>query len=172
MHCVNLTLPLIGLGAAIAAHAQEDETKLSTTGGAYVRLADVFRGRPTVLFYEDKDSTALNQPLKDALFQTAKTRGLLDAASVVAIANVRSYDWFPARNFVIAAVKSTEKTVGVPVYLDWNGAMTRKPWCLSPQSSTVVVLDRKGAVQLSKKGKLKDDEVAEIFALLERLLAS
>lgn len=163
---------LLVLGVATAAHSEEDETKLSTTEGTYVRLAEAFRGRPSVLFYEDKDSTKLNQPLKDALFAEGKRHGLLDAVSVVAIANVQAFDWFPARNFVVAAVKDTEKAVGVPVYLDWTGELTKKPWSLDPKSSTVVVVDRTGAVRWARKGKLKPAEVDEVLAMIGTLLKS
>ncbi len=166
---MNLIWPLLVLGAG--AHAlEEDVTKLSTTEGTYVRLQEAFRGRPSVLFYEDKDSTQLNQALKDALFAAGKKNHLLDAVSVVAVANVQAYDWFPARNFVVSAVKDTEKKVGVPVYLDWTGQLTKKPWSLAPDNSTVLVVDRTGAVKWSHKGKLSAAEVDEVLALLGTLI--
>ncbi|MBK7862646.1 MAG: hypothetical protein IPJ65_29370 [Archangiaceae bacterium] len=167
---MNLAWPLVVLGVATAAHGESDVTKLSTTAGTYVRLSDLFRSRPTVLFYEDKDTNQLNQPLKDTLYALGKARSLLDAASVVAIANVQGFDWFPARNFVVTAVKKTEVSIGVPVYLDWDGTMTKKPWSLNPKNATVMVLDPKGAVQFSYQGKLTEQKTAEVLALLEKLI--
>lgn len=169
MHRLNLSWTLLVLGVATAARAQE-ATKLRTTEGTYVRLREAFRSRPSVLFYEDKDSTRLNQALKDALFAAGKKNNLLDAVSVVAVANVQAYDWFPARNFVVSAVKETEKKVGVPVYLDWTGELTRKPWSLSANNSTVVIVDRAGAVRWTKEGKLEPKEVDEALALIGALL--
>lgn len=170
MHRTNLTVTVLALGLASTALAREEEVKLATTSGTYVRLSEAFRARPAVLFYEDKDSTSFNQPLKDALFEAGKKHDLLDAVSVVAIANVRAYDWFPARNFVVQAVKQTEKAVGVPVYLDWTGEMTKAPWSLKPDSSTVVVLDRSGAVRWAKQGKLKPADVQEVLTLISALV--
>ncbi len=166
---LNLVWPLVVLLSAPET-APEDGVMLSTTGGTYVRLADLFRGRPAVLFFEDKDSTTLNQRLKDVLFATGKEKGLLDAVSIVAVANVAAFDWFPARNFVVAAVKDTEKSFGIPIYLDWSGAMTRAPWALKPDSSTVVLLDRAGAVKWKKQGRLAAHEVDEVLARLGELV--
>lgn len=166
---VNLIWTLVMLLSAPET-VRDDGVMLSTTGGSYVRLADLFRGRPTVLFFEDKDSTALNQRLKDVLFATGKERGLLDAVSIVAVANLKGYDWFPARNFVVSAVKDSEKSFGLPIYLDWSGALTRAPWALKPDSSTVVLLDRAGAVKWKKQGRLGAHEIDEVLTRLGELL--
>lgn len=169
MHVSNLGWPvLIALGASVL---QADEVKLSTTADTYVRLADAFRGRPAVMFYEDRASTTLNQELKDRLFVVGKEKGLLDAVSIVAIANVSAYDWVPARQLVIAAVKDTEKKVGVPIYLDWTGVMSQQPWSLKANSSTVVLVDRSGAVRYAKQGALKSTDVDEVLELLGSLIA-
>ncbi|MBL8952897.1 MAG: hypothetical protein JNK82_19115 [Myxococcaceae bacterium] len=133
-------------------------------------MRDTFRGLPAVMFYEDKDSTATNQSLKEILFATAKEKGLLDAATVVAVANVAPYDWFPARNIVVSAVKDSEKAFGLPIYLDWSGELTRPPWSLKSESSSVVVLDKKGAVRWSKHGKLTADEIRDVCNLVESLI--
>lgn len=144
--------------------------KLSMTSGAYVRLKDLFRERPAVLFYEDKDSTSVNQPLKEALFAIGKQKGMLGAVTVVAVANVTGFDWFPARNFVVAAVRDSERAIGIPIYLDWSGALTRPPWSLKPEKATVVVLDRSGAVSWVKHGKVQPKEIDELIARLGGLI--
>ena len=116
------------------------DARISNTHGKSVWLAQLW-GKPTVMFYEDKDSTSQNQALKDELFKQGKERGLLDSVSVIAIANVRGFDWFPAKNFVVGAVKDAQKRSGLPVYLDWSGRLSSKPWSLSATGSTVMVID-------------------------------
>jgi hypothetical protein len=160
---------VLTVGSATAQGAAMD-ARLSNTKGQSVWLAQKW-GKPTVLFYEDKDGTFQNQPLKDALFRKGKETGLLDAVSVVAVANVRGFDWFPARNFVLAAVKDAEAKSGIPVYLDWSGALSNGPWGLGASGSSVVVVDAAGEkVLFSKQGKLSPEEIDQVFELLGTLV--
>lgn len=142
---------------------------VETSSGSRMHLDTLWK-RPTVLFYEDKESSDLNQHVKDALFRVGKEKGLLESVSVVAVANVAAFDWFPARNFVLAAVKDVEKKANVPVYLDFKGHLAAPPWSLPPKSSTVCILNQTGEVVWKVKGRLKDSEVQELFEVLGRLL--
>ena len=145
--------------------------RISNTKGQSVWMNQLW-GKPTVMFYEDKDATFQNQPLKDALFKKGKEKGLLEAVSVVAIANVRAFDWFPAKNFVMSAVKDAEKTSGVPVYVDWTGSLSNKPWNLNATGSNVLVVDSTGEkVLFSKTGALTPQEIDQVFDLLLSLVA-
>jgi predicted transcriptional regulator len=144
---------------------------VETSSGVRAHLAPLFR-RPTVLFYEDKDATPVNQHVKDALYAVGRERGLLESVTVVAVANVAAFDWFPARDFVLAAVRDIERKVHVPVYLDFKGALAAPPWNLSPKSSTVLVLNASGEVVWKVRGRLRDDEVKTLFDVLDRLLST
>lgn len=159
---------LLSTAPALADEAPLTAT-LETSAGDAVQLGARWR-RPTVLFYEDRDSTKLNQHVKDALFAAGKERGLTDAVDVIAVANVAKYDWFPARDFVLAAVRDVEREFHVPVYLDFKGALASSPWSLPAKTSTVVVLTARGQPVATFKGRLSDDEVKKVFAALEALL--
>lgn len=165
--------PLTAAIVLSAAPALADEAPLAatleTSAGGRVQLESLWR-RPTVLFYEDRDSTKLNQHVKDALFAAGKERGLLDAVDVIAVANVAAYDWFPARDFVLAAVRDAERQFHVPVYLDFKGALTAAPWNLPAKTSTVVVLTAAGRPVATFKGRLSHDDLAQLFSALEALL--
>jgi hypothetical protein len=145
------------------------DATVENSSGSFTKLSTLWQ-KPTVLFYEDRDSTGLNQHVKDALTERARVPGMADQVSVVAVANVSAWDWFPARNFVLAAVKDIEKKVNVPVYLDFKGSMTTAPWNLPAKSSTVVVLDAAGRAVWRAQGKLSREKIDELFAELERLL--
>lgn len=142
---------------------------VETSSGNTTRLGTLLH-KPTVLFYEDKDAGPLNQHVKDALYAEGKERGLLDAVNVIAVANVAAFDWFPARNFVLAAVRDVERKVNVPVYLDFKGALAAPPWNLPPKSSTVLVLNAAGGVVWKVKGRLTAAEVRAMFEVLEQLI--
>jgi Bacterial protein of unknown function (YtfJ_HI0045) len=155
-----------------SAHAGEVnmDAVVETSGGAQTHLNALW-SRPTVLFYEDKESNQLNQHVKDALFLRGKEKGLLDQVNVIAVANVAAFNWFPARNFVLAAVRDIEAHVHVPVYLDFQGSLTVPPWSLAAKSSTVLVLSARGEVLWSVRGKLTDAQLATLFETLEGQLA-
>ena len=67
------------------------DATVETSSGSTTRLSALW-AKPTVLFYEDRDSTALNQHVKDALYEKGKTEHMLDQVSVVAVANVAATD--------------------------------------------------------------------------------
>ncbi|MEW5739408.1 MAG: hypothetical protein AB1938_10805 [Myxococcota bacterium] len=165
-------LALTGVLLATAALAEDApmDAALETSSGAALQLKALWK-KPTVLFYEDRDSTKLNQHVKDALFEAGTKRGLLESVDVIAVANVAKYDWFPARNFVLKAVRDVEKEFHVPVYLDFKGQLSQPPWSLPSKTSTVVVLSRTGVPVLTFKGRLKDAEVEQLFAAVEAQLA-
>ncbi|GMU59091.1 MAG: hypothetical protein IT380_10535 [Myxococcales bacterium] len=146
------------------------DAALETSAGQALQLKALWK-KPTVLFYEDRDSTKLNQHVKDALFEAGAKRGLLDAVDVIAVANVAKYDWFPARSFVLKAVRDVEQEFHVPVYCDFKGQLSAPPWSLPAKTSTVVVLSAAGVPVLTLKGRLSEAEVAQVFAALEAQLA-
>ena len=155
-------------GPALASEAVMDAV-VETSGGSTTHLVALWK-RPTVLFYEDKDSTAVNQHVKDALYEQGRSRGLLDTVAVVAVANVAAFDWFPARDFVLAAVRDVERKVHVPVYLDFKGQLAAPPWSLASKSSTVLVLSANGEVVWRAQGRLSERQVDALFEALERQL--
>jgi hypothetical protein len=145
------------------------DATVETSNGTQAQLASLWR-RPTVLFYEDRDSTAVNQHVKEALFAAGRERGLLEAVSVIAVANVSSYNWFPARNFVLAAVRDVEKRFKLPVYLDFTGSLARAPWNLPARSSTVLLLDAKGVPVRTWRGRLSESDVVGLLEQVDLMV--
>ena len=145
------------------------DVRLESSSGDAVSLAKL-KGKPTLVFYEERDSTALNQTFKDELFRRGKEENLLDAVNVVAVADLQGYDWFPARNFARAGVRDAEKKAGIPVYVDWSGAMKSKPWSMKEKTSNVVLLDAGGAEVMRLSGKLDASARARLFDGITALL--
>jgi predicted transcriptional regulator len=86
------------------------------------------------------------------------------------VANVSSWNWFPAKNFVLSAVRDAEKKTHVPVYLDFEGTITRPPWKLSGNGSTVMVFDASGAPLRTWTGLLSDADFEALSGVLEPLI--
>ncbi|QSQ20375.1 hypothetical protein JY651_34705 [Pyxidicoccus parkwayensis] len=145
------------------------DATLRTSEGKEVRLSR-WRGKPVVLFYEDKDSTTLNQPLKETLFERGKERGLLDAAWVVAVANLEKFDFFPARQIALSYVRDEEKKAGVPILVDLDGTLGDAPWGLPKKTSNVLLLDAEGKIVFRHSGRMKPEEQEAFFTALSRLV--
>ena len=145
------------------------DATLRTSGGEQVRLSR-WRGKPVILFYEDKDSTTLNSSLKETLFARGKERGLLDAAWVVAVANLQKFDFFPARQIALSYVRDEEKKVGVPILVDLNGTLGDTPWELPKKTSNVLLLDAAGTLVFRHSGRMKPEEQEAFFTALGRLI--
>ena len=144
--------------------------QLEMTDGSRVMLAS-FRGKPAILFYEDKDSTKLNKPLKDALFTEGRQRNLLNAVHVIAVANLKGFDWFPAKQFALDGVRKAEKEAGVPVYMDFDGALSKSGPRLPERSSTIILLDKFGRVAWRHTGALDATEARNVLDQLVALIA-
>ena len=69
---------LVGLGGPVL--AQPLDATVETTRGGAVQLAALW-GKPVVVFYEDKDGTGQNQPLKEELeAQLARIRSAISSS--------------------------------------------------------------------------------------------
>ena len=165
-----LTVTLAAGSASGASSSPEPvDATLSTSKGDRVRLSR-WRGKPVILFYEDKDSTTLNLPLKDELFTRGRERGLLQSAWVVAIANLEKYDFFPAREIALSYVRDEEKKAGVPILVDLEGTLGDAPWKLPTKTSNVMLLDAEGTLVFRHSGRMKPEDRVRFFTALGALV--
>ncbi|WP_342378674.1 hypothetical protein NVS55_04695 [Myxococcus stipitatus] len=166
------TLAVVLLTQAALASNPPDvppDAALRTSSGDPVRLSR-WRGKPVILFYEDRDSTTLNAGLKEDLFARGRERNLLGSAWVVAVANLKAFDFFPARQIALSYVRDEEKKVGVPILVDLDGAMGASPWSLPMKTSNVLLLDARGAVVYRHSGRMKPEEQVAFFSALSQLV--
>ncbi len=143
--------------------------RLERTDGSSVDLAS-YRGKPAVLFYEDRGSTALNQSVKDAVWARARRDGLESAAHVIAVANIHAYDWIPARTFAVTFIRQLEKRIGIPILLDLRGVLTSPPWNLPGDTGSVLLLDADGMIVSRQSGRLTAADTERLLATLETLV--
>jgi hypothetical protein len=145
------------------------DATLRSSSGDPVKLSR-WRGKPVVLFYEDKDSTGLNAKLKEELFTRGQARGLLGAAWVVAVANLERFDFFPARQIALSYVRDEEKKAGVPILVDLDGTLGAAPWGLPKKTSNIVLLGADGTLIFKHSGRMKEAEMEAFFVTLGELV--
>jgi hypothetical protein len=145
------------------------DATLRSSNGKEVALSR-WRGKPVILFYEDRHSTTLNSSLKEALFSRGQELGLLDAAFVVAVANLESFDFFPARGIALSHVRDEEKKWGIPILVDLKGTLGKAPWNLPTKTSSVLLLDGNGTLVYRYSGRMKDEDQKTFFQTLGTLL--
>lgn len=165
-----MTLLLLGTALARAADdAAPRDAELERTDGSTVAMR-TYRGKPAVLFYEDRHSTELNADVKQALLEQGRAAGRTDAVHVVAIANIQAYDFFPAKDFAVAFIRRLEGTIGIPILLDARGVLSEPPWNLPDAGGTVVLLDAEGRVVWKHSGALGPERTQTLLARVASLL--
>ncbi|WP_237245015.1 MULTISPECIES: YtfJ family protein [Sorangium] len=161
-----LSLALIS-GAALALPTVGDRApnaRVEDADGRELQLK-ALRGKPILIMYEDKDSTAQNQALKDALAKLAKGDRYRRAMAVTAIADVSSYDFWPAKGFVKDAIREESRKVRATIYCDWDGSF-REAYRLRRGISNVVLVGKSGQVLFAAEGKLKPEAQTRVLDLL------
>ena len=165
---IGLMLTVVS-GVARAETSGPLEAQLQRWDGTSARIS-AYRGKPTVVFYEDRGSREVNRRLKNELLERGQRRGLMNAANVVAVANLNAYDFFPARQFAKKAIRDVENQVKIPVLIDWKCALTTSPWNLPPKNSTILLLDASGRAVFERTGTLSAEEIEDLFQRLDNLL--
>lgn len=164
---VGLPLLLSLLSAAPAGGAVL-EASVSTSSGEAVQLSQ-FWGRPTIVFYEDHKSMEDNRLLKQQLERLLAQNARLRHTQVLAVANLQEYNWFPARQFALAGVRSAEAKNRISLYIDLEGTLTRAPVRLPRAGASVLVVDEQGTIVFRHLGPVGDKQRGHLFALLEQL---
>jgi hypothetical protein len=166
-----LTVALLAASSSVAAESTAGpmDATLRGSNGKEVALSR-WRGKPVILFYEDRHSTTLNSPFKEALFARGREQGLLNGAWVVAVANLEAYDFFPARGIALSHVRDEEKKWGIPILVDLKGTLGATPWNLPKKTSSVLLLDGSGKVVFRSSGRMKEEDMEAFFEALGTLL--
>lgn len=166
-----LTAALLAASPSLATETQVGpmDATLRGSDGKEVALSH-WRGKPVILFYEDRHSTTLNSSFKEALFERGQAQGLLDAAWVVAVANLQGFDFFPARGIALSRVRDEEKKWGIPILVDLKGTLGDNPWNLPTKTSSVLLLDGNGRVVFRYSGRMGEQDMETFFRALGALL--
>lgn len=120
-----------------------------------------------LLLYEDRDTQDENAELKRTLAAGMMAPDAHPRFRLMPVADLEGYDWWPARNYALDAIRKEEKKDDGTVYLDWSGAV-RKQWGLPRKRASVVLVASDGRALFQGSGRLTPQQLAE---LLQRLAA-
>jgi len=173
-------LATIALGALLCFAAPADAAPREGTSRQTVTLVDAWDRqlvvahtgtKPILVVYEDKNSAEQNIVLKRELAQLAKGGAYRTAVTLLAIADVGGYDYWPVRGFVKDAIQSESKKFDTTIYCDWDGSV-RRTLGVRGGVSSVVLYSRDGKVLFAREGTLSQEERTTLFGLLRTQLAT
>lgn len=140
------------------------------SSGATRRLRN-YLGRAVVIVYEDRDSNHQNDVLKRELEDRVRAQGLASAVSVVPVANLSSFNFWPAMGYARDAVVDIARQQRTEVLIDWSGHMARD-YRFRPGVSYVMVLSREGRVLFRHAGTLQASARSRFFNALTNAIAA
>jgi predicted transcriptional regulator len=166
---VTAAAPLLAVAVAWALPSPGDpapDAQARNTDDDVLSVSSL-RGRVALIFYEDRDSTDVNKPLKDALARQLAAGERRTDAVVHAVADVSAFNIWPLRKVVNEAVRHKERGTGWRVYLDWDGTF-RRAFGFKSGDSNVLLLDAEQRVVLAHAGAVTPEVAQRIMAALGR----
>lgn len=125
-------------------------------------------GHPTIVFYEDNDGGEQNDRFKQRLGKLQGKSASAKKVAIVAIADVASWGFWPARGFVKDALRSAGKKAGITVWADWSGA-GRAALSATTSASNIVLLDAAGRVVWASTGALTTAQEDDLLQRIDKL---
>ncbi len=128
-------------------------------------------GKPMLVLYEDQESAKLNDAFKADLAHLAKGDRYRSSVALVPVADLQSFDFWPARGFVKDAIRSESKKAGTTIYCDWDGAFQRAAG-FKRGTSSVLLVGRNARILFAFEGALGKSERDTVIALLRSEVAA
>jgi predicted transcriptional regulator len=166
-------LSTLGAATALALPTEGDaapNARIEDADGRAVELKG-FKGKPILIVYEDKDSAAQNQALKDTLSKLAKGDRYKSAVALAAVADVSAYDFWPVKGFVKDAIREESRKQGTTIYCDWTGTF-RGTYQLRRGVSSIVLIGRDGHVLFAADGAVSAEQRKRLVELLKAQVES
>ncbi len=130
------------------------------SGGAW--HSSMLKDKVHVLFYVDPDEKDTNENFSEALKKENFDRSKYTTVAIVNLAAT----WKP--NVIIEALlKSKQKKYPHAIYVKDKKRVLVKEWGLKDDSSDVLVFDKVGKVLYSHAGKLDNEEIKKVIALIK-----
>jgi predicted transcriptional regulator len=118
-----------------------------------------------LVVYEDRDSSKQNQTLKDELASLAKDPKFEVGVTVVAIADLTAYNYWPVKGFAKDAMRDESRKFGTTIFCDWDGT-ARSKLRLRQGVSNVVLYGKEGKVLFAHEGAMPVESRRAVLAVL------
>ena len=153
----------IEVGAVPKAVTIDDENGGKVDGSAW--NSSMLKGKIYTVFYVDPDKRDLNNPLADAIKAKQIDRSKVNSVAIINLAAT----WLP-NVFIESKLKEKQKKFPQTIYVKDKKKVLVKEWALADDNSDILIFDQKGRLIYKKFGKVSDDEIKEIIALIEKNL--
>jgi hypothetical protein len=124
--------------------------------------------RPVLVMYEDKDAQAQNEHARQVLGKITDRAENRARFEFVAVADVASWNWWPAKKYVLADLKKIAARENTTLFADWTGAV-RKAWGFKAHKSVLVLAGSDGKVLFAGEGTLSEAQLAALVGELKKL---
>jgi predicted transcriptional regulator len=158
--------PAFAAGLKVGDKASDFKLK-DSTGAEYTLESPDLKGKVLSIFYVDPDEKDMNSHVEDALL---KDPGLDRKVGYkgLGITNLKA-TILP--NFIIKSIiKSKQKKTGAIILLDYDYTILNQ-WGLTNDSSDIVILDKERICRYIYNGKLPQEEVAKMIAIIKEYQA-
>ena len=162
---------LVLVGSAVAVELGKTPSSIvldgdnggKTDGSAW--NSNMLKGKVHILFYVDPDERKLNEPLIQALKKRHFDREKYASVAMINLAAT----WLP--NAILESkLKAKQKEFPDTIYVKDKKKVLVNKWGLSDNNSDILVFDKKGKLIYKKFGKLTDEEITSVLALIEKNL--
>jgi hypothetical protein len=150
--------------ALVAAGSVRPAAHVTDADGSTLDLRSI-NGKPILVLYEDKDSATMNNALKAELARLAQGDRYRNAVALVPVADVQSFDFWPAKGFVKDAIRAESKKQNATIYCDWDGSF-QKAAGFRRGTSSVMLIGRDARVLFTSEGPLAKEHRDRLIALL------
>jgi len=106
------------------------------------------KGKPVVIVYDDRSSAPKSEAFRKELVKLVKSAPKI---TLLIVADVSAYDFWPARGAVIDAVRKETQKQGTKVYCDWTGGM-RSAYKMKNDVTNVIMLGKDARVAFASEG--------------------
>ena len=130
----------------------------------------MLKGKIISLFYEAREVTEKNRMLKEALknFFQEQPDPVQKQFARIPVVKCCEATW-PITKIWRYKLNENSQKEGLTIYGDWDGKML-SDYGMKDKESNYVIIDKKGVVRYHASGKIGDEEITCIKALLKQLI--
>lgn len=122
----------------------------------------MLKGKIHTVFYVDPDKRDVNNPFADALKAKNFDRNKVNSVAIINLAAT----WLP-NVFIESKLKEKQKKFPHTIYVKDKKKVLVKEWDLADDNSDILIFDQKGKLIYKKFGKLSNEEIKDVIALIE-----